>query len=98
VTVRNVDSTNNSRAIIHQVEVNVYYKNHIKRIRIDVYDPERTNIILSILWFFFFVQKFIIQYLIAVYSRLSTTSSLYGPQIIAVPLLAENTISIRKEI
>ena len=29
VTVRNVDGTNNSReAIIHQVEVNVYYKNH----------------------------------------------------------------------
>ena len=29
VTVRNVDSTNNSRgAIMYQVEVNVYYKNH----------------------------------------------------------------------
>ena len=33
VTVRNVDSINNSTgAIIHQVEVNVYYKNHIERI------------------------------------------------------------------
>ena len=80
MTVRNVDSTNNSRAIIHQVEVNVYYKNHIKRIRIDVYDPERTNIILSILWFFFFVQKFIMQCSIIVHGRLSTINSLYRPQ------------------
>ena len=50
VVVRNVDGTNNSRgAITHQVEVNVYYKSHVKRIRIDVYDLERTNIILGIL-------------------------------------------------
>ena len=42
VTVRNVDSTNNSgKAITHQVEVNVYYKNHIKRMRIDICDLER---------------------------------------------------------
>ena len=33
VVVKNVDSMNNSlEAIIHQVEVNVYYKNHIERI------------------------------------------------------------------
>ena len=50
VTVRNVDSTNNSRAIIHQVEVNVYYKNYIKRMRMDVCDLGRMNIILGILW------------------------------------------------
>jgi len=32
VTVRNVDGTNNSGgAITYQVEVNVYYKNHIER-------------------------------------------------------------------
>ena len=50
VVVRNVDGTNNSRgAITHQVEVNVYYKSHVKRIRIDAYDLERTNIILGIL-------------------------------------------------
>jgi len=51
VTVRNIDSTNNSRgAIIHQIEVNVYYKNHIERIRIDVCNLERTDVILGILW------------------------------------------------
>ena len=49
VTVKNVDSTNNSRgAITHQVEVNVYYKNHIERMRIDVCDLGRTDIILGI--------------------------------------------------
>jgi len=33
VVVKNIDSMNNSlEAIIHQVEVNVYYKNHIERI------------------------------------------------------------------
>ena len=50
VTVRNVNKTNNSRgAITHQMEVNVYYKNHVKRIRMDVYDLGKTNVILGIL-------------------------------------------------
>ena len=32
VVVRNVDGMNNSiGAIMHQVEVNVYYKNHVER-------------------------------------------------------------------
>jgi len=39
IVVRNVDGTNNSAgAITHQVEVNVYYKGHIKRMRMDVCD------------------------------------------------------------
>jgi len=51
VVVRNVDNTNNSREVItHQVEVNMYYKSHVERIRMDVYDLERTDIILGILW------------------------------------------------
>ena len=51
VTVRNVDRTNNrGGAITHQVEVNVYYKSHIKRIRIDVCDLERTDVILGMSW------------------------------------------------
>jgi len=50
VIVRNVDGINNSgEATMHQVEVNVYYKNHIERIRIDVCDLERTDIILGML-------------------------------------------------
>ena len=51
VTVRNVDGTNNSGgAITHQVKVNVYYKNHIGRMRMDVFNLGRTDIILGMLW------------------------------------------------
>ena len=51
VMVRNIDGTNNSReAITHQVKVNVYYKSHVERMRIDVYDLERTEIILEMPW------------------------------------------------
>ena len=50
VTVRNINGINNNRrAIIYQIKVNVYYKNYIKRIRIDIYDLERTDIILDML-------------------------------------------------
>ena len=48
VTVRNVDGTNNSGgAITHQVEVNMYYKNHIERMRIDVCNLKKTDVILG---------------------------------------------------
>jgi len=47
VMVRNVDGMNNSiEAIIHQVEVNMYYKNYIERIRMDICDLEKTEVIL----------------------------------------------------
>ena len=48
VMVRNVDGTNNSReAITYQVEVNMYYKNYIERMRIDICDLGRTDVILG---------------------------------------------------
>ena len=51
VVVRNINRTNNStKFITHQVKVNIYYKSHVERIRIDVCDLGRTNIILEILW------------------------------------------------
>ena len=47
--VRNIDRTNNSRgAITYQVEVNVYYKSHVERMRMDVCNLGRTDIILGI--------------------------------------------------
>jgi len=50
VVVRNVDSINNSRGvIIYQIEVNVYYKSHVERMRIDICDLGRTDIILGML-------------------------------------------------
>jgi len=51
VMVRNVNGTNNSgEAITHQVEVNIYYKSHVKRMRMDIYDLRRINIILGMPW------------------------------------------------
>ena len=51
VIVRNMDRMNNSRgAIIHQVEVNVYYKGHVERMEMDICNLGRTDIILGILW------------------------------------------------
>ena len=48
VVVRNVNRTNNSAgAIIHQVEVNVYYKGYIERIRMDICNLGKTNVILG---------------------------------------------------
>jgi len=48
IAVRNIDRTHNSaKAIIYQVEVNVYYKGHIERIRMDVCGLEKTDIILG---------------------------------------------------
>ena len=48
VMVRSVDGTNNSRgAITYQVEVNIYYKNYIERMRIDICDLGRTDVILG---------------------------------------------------
>jgi len=51
MVIRNVNSTNNSaRAITHQIEVNMYYKNHMERMRMDICDLEKTEVILEILW------------------------------------------------
>jgi len=49
IMVKNVDGTNNSGgAITHQIEANVCYKGHVKKMRMDVYDLGKTEIILEI--------------------------------------------------
>jgi len=51
IAVRNVDGTNNSGgAITHQVECNVFYKGHIERMRIDVCDLGKIEVILGMPW------------------------------------------------
>jgi len=51
VTIRNVDGMNNSTGTItYQVEMNIYYKSHMERIRIDICDLERTEVILGMPW------------------------------------------------
>jgi len=48
IMVKNVDGTNNSKgAITHQVEANIYYKGHVERMRIDVCNLGKTEIILG---------------------------------------------------
>ena len=51
IAVRNIDGTNNSRrAITHQVECNVFYKGHMERMRMDVCNLGKTEVILGIPW------------------------------------------------
>jgi len=51
VVVRNIDGANNNRgAITHQVKVNMYYKSHVERMRIDVCDLGKTDMILGMPW------------------------------------------------
>jgi len=49
--VKNIDGTENSReSIMHQVKVNVFYKNHMERMRMDVCNLRKTEVILGIPW------------------------------------------------
>jgi len=49
--VKNVDGTENSGGnIMHQVEVNVFYKNHVERMKMDVCNLEKTEVILGMPW------------------------------------------------
>jgi len=51
IAIRNVDDTNNSGgAITYQVEYNVFYKGHIERMRMDVCDLGKTEVILGMPW------------------------------------------------
>ena len=49
--VRNIDDTGNSGgAITHEVEVNMFYKEHVERVRMDVCELGKTDIILDMPW------------------------------------------------
>jgi len=49
--VKNMDGTENSRRnITHQVEVNVFYKNHVERMRIDMCNLGKIEVILGMPW------------------------------------------------
>jgi len=49
--VRNVHSTGNSGgAITHEVEVNMFYKEHIERVRMNVCELRKIDVILGMLW------------------------------------------------
>jgi len=49
--VKNVDGTVNvGGAITHQVECNMFFKGHVKRVRIDVCNLGKTEVILGMPW------------------------------------------------
>ena len=49
--VRNVNESDNSvGAITHKVEVNMYFKNHVERMRMDMCDLGRIEVILGMPW------------------------------------------------
>jgi len=51
IIVRNVDGTGNSGgSITYEVEVNLYFTGHVERVRIDVYDLGKTEVILGMPW------------------------------------------------
>jgi len=46
-----VDGTGNSRGtILHEVEVNLYFKGHVERVRMDVYNLGKMEVILGMPW------------------------------------------------
>ena len=49
--VKNVDGTGNSEgAIIHEVEVNMFYKGHVEKVRMDICELGKTDVILGMPW------------------------------------------------
>ena len=51
IKVRNVDGSDNKRgSITHEVEVNLYYRGHIERVRMDVCELGKTEVILGMPW------------------------------------------------
>jgi len=49
--VKNVDGTvNTGGAIMHQVECNMFFKGHVERVRMNVYNLGKTEVILGMPW------------------------------------------------
>jgi len=49
--VRNVDRTINvGGTITHQVEYNMFFKGYIEKVRMDIYNLGKTEVILGMLW------------------------------------------------
>ena len=48
IQVQNVDEMlNKGEAITHEIKVNVYYKNHVKRMKMDICSLGKVNVILG---------------------------------------------------
>jgi len=51
IQIKNIDRTNNSgRMVIYKIECNLYYKEHVEQVKMNVYDLGRMEVILEIPW------------------------------------------------
>ena len=51
IKVKNIDGSNNKGgSITHEVEVNMYYRGHMERVRMDMCKLGKTEVILEIPW------------------------------------------------
>jgi len=51
VRIKNIDRTGNSGGLVmHEIEVNVYYQGYIERMKLDVCNLGRMEVILGMLW------------------------------------------------
>ena len=51
VRIRNIDGMGNSGGLVtHEIKVNVYYQGHVERMKLDVCNLERTEVILEMPW------------------------------------------------
>jgi len=51
IIVKNVDGIGNSRGtILHEIKVNLYFKGHVERVRMDICDLGKTEVILGMPW------------------------------------------------
>ena len=51
ILVKNVDRMLNiGRSVIYKVEINICFKRHIEKAKIDMYNIKKINVILGMLW------------------------------------------------
>jgi len=51
VRIRNVDGTGNSGGLVtHKIEVKIYYQGHVERMKLDICDLGRTEVVLGMPW------------------------------------------------
>jgi len=50
IKIRNINGTNNSSGVVTEVECNMYFMEHVKRIRINICSLGRTKVVLGMLW------------------------------------------------
>jgi len=51
VRIRNVDGTGNSGGLVtHEIEVNIYYQGHVERMKLNICNLGRTEVILGMPW------------------------------------------------